>query len=315
MLDQIDQTINNTKLLSLKTYFPLSYNLLNSEHSTLFGKKLIYNIDETNYYKSKIKNLDLDVFIINDSSPNAFTIPGLNDISLLKSNSIDSQIIGLDFLSKHPLSANVTSSGIIKFNSDIENFKVLVFLNSGLFKRIPNIDQRFAILLHELGHWVYIKELISSNIFETILNILRPVFYTSFVSEMFYDTKILTFILGVIKIALVALVNSKNRQNEYDADKFVKDMHYGLQLQHALSLLEYKKDLSKVNIDDKNTFLSNFSDIASMLFFNHTHPPTHKRILSLQESLGFSIIDQLIMTLSPIDKLIKNNNGTLCSFI
>jgi Zn-dependent protease with chaperone function len=314
MLDKINSLINDTKSISLKTYFPQSYKLLNTEHSTLFDKKIIYNKAESEYYKSKIKNLDLDVFILKDNEPNAFTIPGLDNISLLKSNPMEFQTLGLEVLTKHPLTASIVNNKIV-FNSDIKNFKVLVFLNSGLFKKIPDIDSRLAIVLHELGHWVYIKSLISSSQFEFLLQIIKPTFYTSLATGTIYDTKIVTTILIVIKVFLLAIVNIKNRQNEYEADQFAKSVGYGPQLQNALSLLAYNKEISKINIEDKNNFLLNFYDIISLLFSQHTHPPVHKRILSLNESIDIDIFNQLLGLLNPIDHLIKEHHGTICSFI
>jgi Zn-dependent protease with chaperone function len=314
MLDKINSLINDTKIISLKTYFPQSYNLLNTQHSTLFDKKLIYDTKESNYYKSKIKNLDLDVFILKDNEPNAFTIPGLDNITLLKNNAMEFQTLGLEVLTKHPLTATLVNGNIV-FNSDIKKFKVLVFLNSGLIKKIPDIDSRLAIVLHELGHWVHIQSLISSSQFEALLQIVKPTFYTSLLAGTIYNTKTVTTILAVVKIFLLAIVNIKNRQNEYEADQFAKSVGYGPQLQNALSLLAYNKEFIKINIENKNEFLTNFFDIVSLLFTEHTHPPIHKRILSLNESIDFNIFNQMLDLLNPIDKLIKEHNGTLCSFI
>lgn len=314
MLNKVNNLINDTKSLSLKTYFPNSYKLLNSEHHQLFDRKLIYNKEESEYYKTKIKNLDLDVFILKDDSPNAFTIPGLDNISLLKTNPMEYQLLGLEVLSRHPLTANL-DKGKIVFNSDIKNFKVLVFLNSGLFKAIPNKDYRLAIVLHELGHWVYIQNLISSSKFETMLQIVKPISYTTIAASFIYDTKLLILLFAIIKIILLTVVNVKNRQNEYDADNFVKEMGYGLQLQNALSLLQYKKELNKIDINNKQSFLSDLFDIISLLFTHHSHPPIHKRIFALNESIGMTFFDQLISITQYIDKLISLNNGTICSFI
>ena len=317
IIDKINQTIQDTKLLSTQTYFPLSYKALNSEHKYLYNLKIYQDKNESNYYKSKIKNLDLDIFIIDDPTPNAFTVPGVDSISLLKSNPSEYQSLGLSVLLKHPLTASIVNEKQIQFNSDIKKFKVLVFIHSGLIKELPNINDRFSIILHELGHWVYTSNMDGTPILSTILDYLvNPIQFLSILASRFNsEFHKIAGLSFIIKTALTATINIKNRKNEYDADSFVKQMGYSSNLQNALSRLEYGENLNKISIEDKNTWFANFSDIASILFFNgHTHPPTHKRILALQESIGLNIIEQLISLFKPVDKMINSNNGTLCHF-
>ncbi len=309
MLDQTDQTINLVKSISLSTYFPESYKLLTEQHKTLFGQKLSIDQNEFKYYNSKIKNLDLNLFIIHDKNPNAFTIPGLGDIDLLKKDPIQYQSVGLEYLSQNPLTASV-ENGKIYFNTKV---KVLVFLTSGLFKRVTNVDDRLAILLHELGHWVYIKNLLSSSIYYSLISLVNAGTSLSFLASGIYDSKALLLLLFILRTCLVSTVSIKNRQNEYDADSFAKSVGYGPQLQNSLSLLAYNKQIADVNLSDKTSFLNDLFDIFSMIFNTHSHPPTHKRIQVLQENID--MIDGLVSLLSPIDRIIKNNNGTICNFI
>lgn len=317
ILDNISQIITDTKLTNPNNYLPNSYKLLNSEHTKLFDRKLIQDHNELNYYKSKIKNLDLDVFIINDPSPNAFTIPGIDNISLLKSDPVEYQSLGLNVLLRHPLSANLNNQNQIIFNSSIKNFKILVFIHSGLMKKIKNIDDRFAVILHEIGHWVHIKNLLNGSDYLNILlsYLINPLHYSLILTTHFNITQHFYFLINfLIRTVLITIINIKNRQNEYDADSFVKQVGYSKNLQNALSLLDYEKDLKKVSIEDKDSWLINFLDIVSMLFIDHSHPPTHKRILSLQESLELNLFDKFMDLLKSIDTIIKANNGTLCYF-
>lgn len=313
MLDKITQAINNTVQITPRNYFPLSYNLLNSEHSSIFNQKITQNQEESLYYSSIIKNLILDVFIIEDSNPNAFTIPGVDSISILKHNPLDYQFLGLQTLMKHPLSATLSSNNKIIFESDIKNFKVLVFLNSGLFKKVPNIDDRLAIVLHELGHWVYIKNLLDSDKFETLASYTDPIVLSTFLISNIYSNQLASIISILVKIVLTVLVSIKNKQNEYDADRFTKDMGYGNHLQNALSLLAYNKPINRINIEDKDKYIDNILDTLSMMVLKHSHPQTHKRILALNESEGF--MDMLKTIISIIDKIISNNKGLTCKFL
>jgi len=317
LIDNISQIITNTKLINPNNYLPNSYKLLNSEHTKLFNRKLIQDQDELNYYRSKIKNLDLDVFIIDDPSPNAFTIPGLDNISLLKSDPIEYQSLGLNVLLKHQLSANLNKQNQIIFKSSIRNFKILIFIHKGLMKKIKNIDDRFAVILHEIGHWVHIKNLLNDTHYLNLLQsyLVTPIHYSLMVSTHLNITKHFYLLISfLIRTVLVTIINIKNRQNEYDADSFVKQVGYSNNLQNALSILDYGRDLKRISIEDKNSWLRNFLDIISMLFFDQTHPPTHKRILSLQESFELNLFDRFIDLLKSIDVIIKANNGTLCYF-
>jgi len=310
IIDQITSLISDNTQLKPEIYLPDSHKLLNTK---LFNKKLTINKEENQFYNSRIKNLDLQVYVINDNQPNAFTIVGVDNISLLQSNLHEFQSLGLRTLLKHPLTAT-RKNGKIIFNSTIKKFKILVFLHSGLFKSVPNIEDRFAIVLHEIGHWVHFRDIISSRNIQYIINFMyAPLPYYSIMTySIFSSDYVYYFIIHIVRIVLNALFNIKNIKNEYDSDLFTKQMGYSVNLQNALSRIEYNKELSQVNLQDKDSFLSNLIDLFSLLFSKHTHPFTHKRILALYESFGLT--DSFIQLLSPIDKIIKLNHGTLCYF-
>lgn len=323
IVQAISDLIETTKILSLQTYFPKSYSLLedsNYIHKDLFGKKIRLNQTENNYYSSHIENLKIQVFEVSDSIPNAFTVPGISSLNILKQNPYKYQTIGLKVLSQNPLTATVNhKNNNIIFNSDINDFRILVFINSGLFKRVPNIDDRFAIILHEIGHWVYINNLISSIMFKKLLTWSEIALFGNLLvnqSLKSETTQILTLVTFIIRIALLSITNIKSRQSEYDADRFVKEVGRGSNLQNALSLLAYKKEFKDIQID-QNIFISVLTklyDFFSIFLFTHTHPPIMNRLRELNESIDDSSLWSLSDILNPLDNLISLNQGLLCKF-
>jgi len=316
ILNKISNIIGASNLFSLNTYFPKSYNLLEQDIKLLYNSKIFLDPTENKYHNSKIKNLNLEIYVYNSKIPNAMTFPGVNDINILNNNLNDLYVLGLQILHKHPLSA-VRKKDILEFKSDIKNFKLIVFVSSGFIKLIKNPEDRFAIILHEIGHWVHINNLLLIIKLEDIIKILTPSAFIITAAQVFnpYDTifKISTLIPYIALITLKAVVNFKNQQDEYDSDLFVKQLGYSENLQNALSLLSYKKPISKINIKEKATLVNNIIEILMLIYSDRTHPSTYKRILALQESETtlFNLKDWL----SLIDILIKQNNGIECKLL
>ena len=128
----IKNLINFKTLTNPNTYFP---GLMNRSHKELWGSKIHFNQEETNLCQSIIKNIEIDIFEIKDRDQNAFTVPGIGSIKDLKTDPIKYNLDGLKYLSKTPLTFTIDSvSKHIIFNN--KDFKILIFVNSGLIKKL-----------------------------------------------------------------------------------------------------------------------------------------------------------------------------------
>ena len=296
--DSIKNLINFKTLTNPNTYFP---GLMNKSHKELWGSKIHFNQDETNLCQSIIKNIEIDIFEINDKDKNAFTVPGVGSIKDLKADPIKYNLDGLKYLSKTPLIFTIDPvSKHIIFNN--KGFKILIFVNSGLIKRIKDPNDRISAYLHEIGHWVYVTDIIKTNSFQDRLDNAESSISNSYSLMIVYH--------WILSIILTYLTSLKTIQSEHDADKFVKECGYGQNLANVLSVVYYNQKLSNLNISKYYSRLDRILSKIDMLLYVNTHPNPVERINRLiKENISLPIDDlvELFFELLEILKEIKIN--------
>ena len=279
--DSIKGLINFKSLMNIKSYFPkldLDQTKSNKSHKSLWDDKIKFNQNETNLCQNIIKNIEIDIFEVADKSVNAFTVPGVGSINDLKDDSGKYYLEGINYLSKNPLEFTIDSkTNKINFNNN-KTFKILIFVNSGLIKKLKDPQDRLAVYLHEVGHWVYVTDIIKSKSFQNYLNISSaaaiPATYIGIADKQFL-APIFIYILTII---LTYLTSLKTVQSEHDADNFVKQCGYGNNLANALSVMEYNKSLSKLDISTYYSKIDVILNKIQMALFVNSHPDTKNRI-------------------------------------
>lgn len=294
------------------------------EINYLETKNIYYDPDLSRQFNSRFKNLNLIINIVNEESLNAFTIPGISDYSKFLKNPNQCYYDGITYLYDHPINAKLVDNKI-QFNRKIS---ILVFIHSGLIKKF-NKEEVFAIVLHEIGHWVDLAPTPFSN----LLKKLQGLFGSKPFEQIEIPNLLLASAEGIhnpifwvyrsLITCLLIFCNFKTRQIEYSADDFAKRMGYGKILYNALSKMEYKKVLSeKETLSFTLKFKSYFRYILSMVqsyFTGNTpsHPSTISRMdglvtESLLRTFKTSVFGKLFQ---PIDNFLKNKIVNICPWL
>jgi len=247
--------------------------------------------DEEKMFKQRVSNINLNIRLNDNPMPNAYTWPSISKIR-------DAQIAAIPILGNifgitnciiwAKNSAKKMQNYTIKGDKIVftNKFDLLAFETKGLINKIDE-DGRVAILLHEVGHWAYIGNVIPGLIISTSTGLLKTV--KKFQGAIVVAAPIL-FICNLISMLFL-------RQAEYDADRFVKEVGYGPALINAFDempkirqnvnwYLKLQDFLMKIMIQIQNV-IERFIPIAG-------HPSMDKRKAALADSQLTSIEKQLI---------------------
>lgn len=265
--------MNELKIIN--DFFPKSYNKFVKLYEIHNSDSLItvkYDIELKNYIKSNTKNLNIFVDYVRSDEINAFTIPD-SISSTYNSSFINFPIIKeLDFivniyfkLLKANLDAVVDSNNIITFTHNLpSDFKLKIYQTSALRKILQdNVRSRFAICLHEIGHWHNIDSYLINNIIYLLSYIkIITTFYFNLVSD---NLNLAEFTLKLLLIVLVIsffVLNYVSSINEENCDNFVIKLGYGKELSYALNKINYSHNYSSTNElhNILNSFNINFKE-------------------------------------------------------
>jgi len=307
-------------------FFPNIYEKLSNSSSDL--TKIILDDNETNYVKSFITGIDIEVYQTTDTVPTIYTYPGLTSINDLDTKENYFQLIKSTLSSYKRLElANLKASsnnGLITVESKLKNVKLLLFYSKSC-KKILTKEQRLSVYLHELGHLINYKLLIPEFIFSLLKIVPKIALGTSGVVLSFDVLKdsyqhtdlVIPAILTIITFSLIFIQGLLNRINESKADVFVKQMGYKDEYIKALTLMYHG------NLDNKQskTFLNKISEIYISLkdYLNLNEHPEHpsfdkRKKLLLKEASNISfqtlikdIIDKLTQLIGELDDYTSKN--------
>jgi Zn-dependent protease with chaperone function len=309
--DTIKKLISFKNLVNPDTYFPT---LSNKEHKDLFGSKISFNQEETDLCHTIIKGLDVEIFEVKHKEVNAFTIPGVGSISELKTDPVKYNVEGLKYLSKTPLTFKIDpiSKNII-FNN--EDFKILIFVNSGLIRKLKDPKDRLSVYLHEIGHWVYVTDIIRAKSFILYLAICKIINAGTIGVGVISDNYLPALFNILVTKILTYLTSVKTIQSEYDADKFVKQCGYGINLANSLHIMVYNKKITNLNVADYYSKLDTILYKFLMCIIVMSHPNTRSRIAELiKEDIGLNHnngnIVNILMHLLDMCRIIKTTVPT-----
>jgi Zn-dependent protease with chaperone function len=310
----------------LKFLFPKSYKTISLKYffdPTVADKYPIVKKD-VSYFYEKSSGLKVEIRRLNDTTPNAVTIPGIDDISKFsKSNNPALYAYeSLKALKDKKLSATY-SNGKIKFDVP-KNFKILMYQTTGLEKLLPNKNQRLAVHLHEIGHWMKAEPLIPANIAyfaAAITSIPEKIgLIGTFGSILTHNDPGFFRILWLSSLAIVMITtiiaNYYSRIGEREADQFVKDIKQGKHLADSLSMLSYKKSVKGSNKERKAEADSLGSQIIKTLSIPFSsHPNTNDRIDDLlsKEGIGDLPVDFFNTILPAVKKMLESLDSSIAS--
>lgn len=241
-------------------------------------------------FSSKFSKLTLSIYIIKSEDINAFTIPGIIDYNKFLKNPNYETYKNLIRIYNSPYQVHI-KDGIIRFN---RQSAITVFVYSSLVKKLSK-SQLFAVILHEVGHWLHIRYNLFAKLFYYMNQFMTKngIFISVDLQNLLFSANNITYpgfkTFRLIAIGLMVFSNYKSRTEEYFADNFVKECGYSKDLKDALSIIEYDKVLSdkemnQFSIKFKAYLLYSISMINSYFTGNHvSHPTTISRMQSLSE--------------------------------
>lgn len=269
------------EILTIKEYFPRSYTKFTNLYKLHTIDSLItvkYDTELKDYIKSNTRNLNIFVDYIRSDEINAFTIP--DSISYTYDLTLTNFPIirELDFiiniyskLLKANLDAFVDDKNIIVFTHNLpSDFKLKIFQTSAL-KRIlqDNVKSRFAICLHEIGHWHNIDSYLINNIIYLISYI--KLITTIYFNLVYNNSNLADVSLKLLLITLVVsffVLNYISSINEQNCDNFVIKLGYGKELTYALNKMNYSyiTNTSSNKLSNLlNSFNINFKEFIYMI--------------------------------------------------
>ncbi len=286
----------------IKYFFPMLCSSLKGHLEFIFPLLTSVDADDTKYLNTKISGMNTDIYLNNIVDPNAWTIPGVSKV-------IYAQFLAVPIANTILLISSILNllKNKIEYKVNGKNLKFtttldcLMWQTRGLKTYVQDPELRYAIWLHEIGHWVKFEN-------TTKILLLAP----------------FTAIPGLNLIALLIII-ALMRANERKADMFVKEVGYGKELSSALEILGY-------GIVDNATFLlkvdkyievafAKIHDVIDKFIPLTNHPSFKTRISDLQDTyitiygqniLYESILQDTIYPLikkliEPIDKLFSDN--------
>lgn len=250
------------------------------------------NIKLEEIFNDRFENAEVYIFNIKSKQANAFTIPGITNLDQFLKYPILEYDKSIQYLNNNKLTAKKINSKI-KFNRKI---KFVIFLTLPLLKKITNVDILFAILLHEIGHWIYHKSSNLNQTFSDLVDYFKLPFQLSFswilvrityILDNKSDYNIYDSIILLVFLLYIVLILFRNyyfRKNEFDSDSFAIDMGYGKQLLIGLKQLDVDQaEYSKL----QNIFELIKDKIFGILF--HRHPSIQSREIELDNQLSLQI--------------------------
>lgn len=316
------------ELKIIKDYFPKSYNkfikiygLVNSNSSV---RKSIDVVDTelVDYIQTYTKGLNLKVNYVKDTGINAFTIPSYIDPDLDKRSILinypiieDLYIINVMYVKL--LKANIdgfTLNGITTFTHNLPKGFILETYQTSRFLSLLSHDvrARFAVTLHEVGHWhsrnpYLISSLLTlSNALSIALGVIG--IGVSILDKNYTTIPIIIAVVTVICVIIFLMINYIKSINEENCDKFAKKLGYGEDLSRAMFAFNYGSN--DFNSLDKEKFLKYTNQFSFKIrdFINRItrgYPSDSKRIeIGITENiLNLSLEVELKNFIAPLDRL------------
>jgi len=257
-------------------------------------KKFPISVKDVSFFHNKTSNLKMDIRTWNTSEVNAFTIPGVSDFSKLQKsdNPVAYAFEALKALKNKPLNAKIDGKGKILFTGP-KNLKLQMFQTKGLEKLLSQ-SQRFAVQLHEVGHWVAYEPLIPKQImsfYSALASIPMKIGFLGTIISVINQNdpgvfRIIWLASLVVVLITVIIANYYSRVGERGADQFVKDIQQGKSLADSLSMFEYNKTVKKSEKERQEDIFDRLGKIIKIPF--STHPSTNDRIKDLlsNEDIG-----------------------------
>lgn len=270
---------------SIERFFPSLWNSISGNLQYIFPIFTRQNLEEEKIFNDRSSGLKADICINNANYPDAYTIPAVSSklaAQILLITLLPGMIVycfyGLKRLSEAQLTAKLKDKKVV-FSSP-NNFRVLMWETKGLKSFIQSDDLRYAIQLHEIGHWVNYKSGFSTLLIKII---------GKFIGSL------IPILLPPIIIATIVHARSA----EWRADKFVKEMGYGKQLSDALEIMGSKRRINVsvlVKLSDIiHNLMSNIYNVLDKYIPITTHPSIEKRRKELQDSNITDIDDYMNM--------------------
>jgi len=288
---------------SVQKFFPMIWNSFGGVWQILFPIATSRNKSEEIIQKKHIHNLDLNIRTNSYPGRMAYTYPSMTTaagatfatwvLSPAALGSIGFVLNGYKFLNKNSslLKKAKNVNGVIVFPSELKKLKILSFLSKGLMQQLKE-EERTAILLHEIGHWVNMEPFIHKSLATALSPIAR---YFPFLN--------LPILIGTIVF---------NRKSEWKADAFAKQVGYGNQLANALEniTINTRKDaqfFQKIN-DYIIKFMTHISNVIDVFLPISPYPSIKKRTNELRDSESF--LDNHLFQLTE-SELIMLNEGII----
>lgn len=272
----------------VQNLFPMIFNVIKGRFQYLIPLFASRAKSEEKIQSERIKNLNLEIRINASVHRNAYTYPSftgrlaptLMQTILPAFAPLMVVVNGYNFLSKnsHIMENTVNKNGVVIFPNEIKKIKCLSYVTKGTLQALKE-EERTAVLLHEIGHWVKINP---------ILNKMGLVVLSTFIPPL-----ALFCLIGGIAYA---------RSAEWEADAFAKQCGYGPQLANALENMSIntRKDINFF-LKFSDWFIKIFShihNVVDVILPISTHPSVSKRVKTLHDA---ELHDGYVMTESDID--------------
>jgi hypothetical protein len=296
------------ELKTIKEYLPKSYSKflklykITSENSSPSSPSAVNDKELDQYIKDHIVNLNLKVKYEKAEYTNAFTIPYLinpdiNESSWILAMPILSQIYLINKVYLKLLKANIDATGnidgVVTFTHKLPSGFVLVAYQTSRFYSLleHDVQARFAVMMHEVGHWHSVNPYIINSIISIFQALNAIIVIIGAVGIGLLATVFL--ILNVIGVLAINYVRSINEEN---CDRFVKKVGYGPQLARAMYSFQYgSNDIADMNQDRFLQMMRKFSAKLSDFLYRikNGYPSMDKRIeIGITEGI-FDLISEV----------------------
>lgn len=319
------------ELKVIKDYFPKSYNKFTKIYglvsSNSNSKKSIDVIDTEliEYIKTYTKGLNIKVNYVKDTNINAFTIPTYIDSDLDSRSPLIfypffSDLYQINVIYYKLLKANVdgfTSNGITTFTHNLpEKFVLETYQTSRFFSLLSqDVRARFAVTLHEIGHWHSYNPYLITSLFTLMKWILNTLGVIGGIEALIQkDKEAISYIIIIIALLNVIIffsIHYVRSINEENCDKFAKKLGYGEDLSRAMFSFNYgSNDFNSLNKEKFLKYTSQFS--FKVKDFIHRilrgYPSDQKRIeIGITENiLNLSLEIELKNLTSSLDQLFSS---------